>query len=103
MIGERERRVCQKRLAGKTLQFEATAPCATEQGSGGTAKSGTRMRDLRKTLPFRQPAHQLGLDGGQLQEIRQGLAAVGARETRQFPRQLADISGGGTRLIADID
>jgi hypothetical protein len=23
--------------------------------------------DLRKLLPFRQPAHELGLDGGQLQ------------------------------------
>lgn len=54
------------------------------KGPAGKANRGNQAQDLRKTLPFRQPAHQLGLDRGQLQQVRQGLAAVGARETGQL-------------------
>jgi hypothetical protein len=35
--------------------------------TGGNGKSGKLTQYLRQTLPFRQPAHELGLDGGQLQ------------------------------------
>jgi hypothetical protein len=41
--------------------------------AGGNAKSENRNRDssqnwdLGETLPFRQPAHELGFDGGQFQ------------------------------------
>ena len=52
MIGERERQICRKRQAQKTLQFEATAPCATWQGPAAMQKERNPDLGFEPDLEF---------------------------------------------------